>query len=281
MSRRERISRTHRKGARSIAGSGPGRAAVQAHTLIPHNLHKATRPERLRVGPAILSSRQLLWNWRWAFSPRDVLPLDFEDVKREENDLSDTSQAKAPEPGQPECTPSELDKGREGTHDPAVADIMALPFFSPKVLVKVDLKFLPRKSLKYGWPPNWRSNDVGSERPGPYSGPTGASRKAYLVDTPVKEVEDSLVSLREFESGIVKPGHTAGLRTEERAGSMLASRRMTGRRGGVARGGERTLVSCCVAETREEGEELLASLCVGVLAEDDLHQRFLSACKGG
>lgn len=39
-------------------------------------------------------------------------------------------------------------------YDPAVADIIALPFFSPNALVKLDLKFLLRKSLKYGWPPN-------------------------------------------------------------------------------------------------------------------------------
>ena len=33
-------------------------------------------------------------------------------------------------------------------YDPAVAAIMALPFFSPNALVKEDLKFLARKSLK-------------------------------------------------------------------------------------------------------------------------------------
>lgn len=38
-----------------------------------------------------------------------------------------------------------------------------------------------------------------------------------------------------------------------------------------------TFVTGGVSETREEGEELLAGLCVRVLAEDDLHQRFLRA----
>lgn len=37
-----------------------------------------------------------------------------------------------------------------GAYDPAVADIIAFPFFSPNALVKLDLKFLLRKSLKYG-----------------------------------------------------------------------------------------------------------------------------------
>ena len=38
-----------------------------------------------------------------------------------------------------------------------------------------------------------------------------------------------------------------------------------------------TFVTGGVSETREQREELLAGLCVCVLAEDDLHQRFLRA----
>lgn len=148
---------------RTAKEPGALRAAVQdapRYRPIPSSRTICTKPRDRNASGLVLRNRQIVSLSAIGvgpFSPRDVLPLDLEDVEREEDDLSDSSQTRAPGKDQPESMQSELDKGRAGTHDPAVADIMALPFFSPKVLVKVDLKFLPRKSLKYGCPPNWRS----------------------------------------------------------------------------------------------------------------------------
>jgi hypothetical protein len=87
---------------------------------------------------------------------QDSLPLNLEDIQGKQDDLADAGQAASGQPmrGQ-HLQQSEEGRGWKWPYDPAVADIIAFPFFSPNALVKLDLKFLLRKSLKYGWPPNW------------------------------------------------------------------------------------------------------------------------------
>lgn len=111
----------------------------------------------------------------------DVLTLDLEDVEGKEDDLSDTGEAA--KSGTVSMADEEQGWG-DTTHDPAVAAIIAFPFFSPKALSKEDLKFLLKKSLKYGCPPNWKAAEQRSARG---EKKVGGGRKTYLVNAPSEE----------------------------------------------------------------------------------------------